>query len=64
MSQGYEHLQGEITDHSDHTESVTPPRKYGRGASTSDAAQRGSTRAPLTEPMPVTPYGDLERDSR
>jgi hypothetical protein len=34
---------------------------HGRGASLSDAAQRGSKSSPVTEPMPVTPYGDLPR---
>lgn len=33
---------------------------YGRGASLHDAADRGATRAPLQEGMPVPPQGDLD----
>lgn len=35
-------------------------RGHGRGASVSDAAQRGSTLAPMQEAMPVSPQGTLE----
>lgn len=54
-------------DYSVHTESKDSPtmydadkrRGYGRGASTSDAAQRGRKDSPLQEAMPVTPEGSL-----
>lgn len=34
---------------------------YGRGASLSDAADRGAKRAPMTEAMPTQSSGELER---
>lgn len=57
------HRAGGDEDHSDHTESVTTvkERGYGRGASLSDAADRGAKRSPLQEAMPVSPSAELER---
>jgi hypothetical protein len=33
---------------------------HGRGASLHDAADRGSTRAPLDQAMPVSPSGSMD----
>lgn len=65
-----------MTDYSRHDESVDTPTMYeqnerkagtrgtmNRGASLSDMSDRGSTRAPLTEAMPVSPQGEMARGS-
>lgn len=56
------HAAGGDEDHSIHTESVSPPiNAHGRGASLSDAADRGAKRSPMTEAMPTQSSGELER---
>lgn len=55
------HAAGGDEDHSHHEESISPINGHGRGASTSDAAQRGRKDSPVDQAMPVTPWGDLER---
>lgn len=47
------------SEHPGAAENFVEHAGYGRGASTSDAAQRGSKRSPLTEGMPVSPEGNL-----
>lgn len=57
------HAAGGDEDHSHHTESNPPPiiNARGRGASLSDAADRGAKRAPMNEAMPTQSDGDLPR---
>lgn len=45
-------------DHSIHDERTVDG--HGRGASLQDAAQRGRKDSPMQEPMPYSPYGDLD----